>query len=58
MSADIKAYVTQVMQQVLVWVQLFCTYRVTNCMSALLVVEVHWWNRELYCVVAAAVAWW
>jgi hypothetical protein len=42
MSAEIKSFVTQVMQQVLVWMQLFCTYRVTHCMSALLVVEVHW----------------
>jgi hypothetical protein len=58
MSADIKAFVTQVMQQVLVWMQLFCTYRVTRCMSALLVVEVRWWNWALYCVATAAVAWW
>jgi hypothetical protein len=42
MSADIKALVTQIMQQVIVWMQLFCTYRATHCMSALLVVEVRW----------------
>jgi hypothetical protein len=58
MSADIKAFDTQVMEQALVWMQLFCTYHATHCMSVLLVVEVRWWNRALYCVATAAVAWW
>ncbi len=35
MSAGIKAFVIQFMQQVLVWMQLFCFYHVTHCMSVL-----------------------